>query len=126
LGGEVYHVRSGNGIERAAKDFFSQAQSAGTARSSFYARKLNRLRSCPIIQPVRHAGLVSLLRQEFPFLVQRVRRRRDPDRFSRAPARQSACRHVEALHLLHALTKGVEEFIGWRVPRRSFTRETSS
>jgi len=105
--GEVYLIREhATGIERAAKFFFPHRNPRDRA-SSFYARKLFRLRHCPILiqyhtqekvwfGPVVVTMLVSDFVEGEPlggFL-------------ARQPGRRLGV--FEGLHLLHALAVGIE------------------
>jgi serine/threonine protein kinase len=109
--GEVYHVtEAATGIERAAKIFFPKRNPRNRALQ-FYARKLNRLRGCSIIiqyvtqESFRYCG------EDIPFLVSEYV---EGEILTDLLARQRGGRlqAFEALHLLHALTKGVEEIHG--------------
>jgi serine/threonine protein kinase len=106
--GEVYHVTEiATGIERAAKIFFPKRNPHNRA-IKFYARKLDKLRTCSIIiqyhtqESFRYAG------ETIPFLVSEYV---EGEILSEMLARQRGQRlHAfEALHLLYVLTKGVEE-----------------
>lgn len=105
--GEVYRVREKTiGVERAAKFFFPQRNYHNRA-TKFYARKLHKLRHCPILiqyhtqENVRLRGMtVTVLLSEYvegellsDFLKQQTGRRLTP---------------FEGLHLLHELATGVE------------------
>lgn len=106
--GEVYLVlERTTGVERAAKLFYSRAD--GRIRAvKFYARKLHKLRHCPILiqyhagERIRIRGAqVSVLISEYiegELLAQFVRRQ---------PGRRLT--QFEGLHLLHELAAGVEE-----------------
>jgi len=105
--GEVYHIRERNtGIERAAKLFYPQRNPRNrTART--YACKLHRLRHCPIIiqyhteETIQCRGVpITVLVSEFvegellsSFLKKQRGGRLSP---------------FQAIHLLHALTVGME------------------
>ncbi len=105
--GEVYRVRERTiGIERAAKLFFPQRNCHNRA-TKFYARKLHKLRHCPILiqyhtqENIRYHGMtVTVLISEYVegellshFLKRQTGRRLTP---------------FEGLHLLHELATGVE------------------
>ena len=105
--GEVYHVREiATGIERAAKFFYPHRNPRDRA-INFYAKKLNKLRHCPILIQYHTHEVVRYRRQDIKFLVSeyvegillREFVRRQPDK------RLSA---FEGLHLLYALTEGLE------------------
>jgi serine/threonine protein kinase len=106
--GEVYLVtETATGIERAAK-FFYPKRNPNNRSINFYARKLNKLRRCSIIiqyhtqETFRHRGI------HLPFLVSEYV---DGEILSEFVKRQRGRRlsPFEALHLLHALVRGVEE-----------------
>jgi serine/threonine protein kinase len=106
--GEVYHVTEiATGIERAAKIFFPKRNIQNRA-IKFYARKLDKLRDCSILiqyhtqESFRHAGAT------IPFLVSEYVQ---GELLTELLERQRGKRlHAfEALHLLYALTKGVED-----------------
>ena len=105
--GEVYLVRElSTGIERAAKFFFPQRNPRNTTLT-YYAKKLHRLRHCPILiqyhtqETVNYLGVpVTFVVSEYiegellsAFLKRQPGRRLDP---------------FQALHLLHALAAGIE------------------
>ncbi|ACL74113.1 serine/threonine protein kinase domain protein [Thioalkalivibrio sulfidiphilus HL-EbGr7] len=105
--GEVYRVRElATGIERTAKFFFPQRNPRDRA-AIFYARKLHKLRQCPIViqyytreRMVLDGVTVSFLVSEFVEgeLLSAFIRRHKGGRLSPFPA----------LHLLHALARGIE------------------
>lgn len=105
--GEVYKIREKNtGIERAAKLFFPQ-RNVRSRTSNFYARKLHKLRHCPIViqyyteESIRYRGAtITVLVSEYvegvllsDFLKQQRGRRISP---------------FQAVHLLHSLVVGIE------------------
>ena len=105
--GEVYQVREcGTRIERTVKIFFPR-RNPGDRALRFYARKLHKLRHCPMViqyhtrDAFRYRGLkVSFLVSEFvegellsDFLKRQKGRRLSP---------------FQAVHLLHALASGIE------------------
>ena len=105
--GEVYLVRErGTGIARAAKLFFPQ-RNPGDRVARIYARKLHKLRQCPIVvqyharEQIDFDGVaVSLLLSDFVegellehFLARQRGRRLAP---------------FTAVHLLHTLASGIE------------------
>ena len=106
--GEVYHVTEiATGIERAAKIFFPKRNPKNRALQ-FYARKLNRLRRCSMIIQYATQESFRYYGEEIPFLVSEYV---EGEILSELLARQRGRRlhSFEALHLLHVLTKGVEE-----------------
>jgi hypothetical protein len=104
--GEVYKiVEDKTGVTRAAKIFYPQRNAKDRA-VRFYARKLDRLRKCPIVtqyhhsEPIRYRGLtLTCLISEFV----------DGELLSRFLARQRGKRFqpFEALHLLHTISVGL-------------------
>jgi len=106
--GEVYLVRElGTGVERSAKLFFPHRNTGGrTAR--YNARKLHKLRHCPILiqyhtqEAVEHAGqTVTVLVSEYV----------EGELLTTFLKRQPGGRldSFQALHLLHAMASGVED-----------------
>ncbi|HEX9724055.1 MAG TPA: protein kinase [Vicinamibacteria bacterium] len=105
--GEVYKIREkSTGIERAAKLFFPQ-RNVRNRTSIFYARKLHKLRHCPIViqyyteESIQYrGGSITVLVSEYvegellrDFLKRQRGKRISP---------------FQALHLLHALVVGME------------------
>ena len=105
--GEVYLVREISiGVERAAKFFFPE-RNQHNRTTKFYARKLHRLRHCPILIQYHTQERIIFRRTPITFLVSEYV---DGEILSEFVARQSGKRlsHFEGLHLLHALAVGVE------------------
>lgn len=105
--GEVYLVRElATGIERTAKFFFPH-RNVGDKALKFYARKLHRLRHCPVViqyhtqEGMEHRDIpVSFLVSEFvagELLSSFLRRQ---------PGRRLT--GFQGVHLLYALAKGIE------------------
>jgi serine/threonine protein kinase len=105
--GEVYHIREiSTGIERAAKLFYPQ-RNIKNKTAMIYARKLHRLRHCPIViqyhteEMIRYRTIpITVLVSEFvegellsSFLKKQRGGRLSP---------------FQAVHLLHALAVGME------------------
>jgi tRNA A-37 threonylcarbamoyl transferase component Bud32 len=105
--GEVYLVRErGTGIDRAAKLFFPQRNPHDrTAR--FYARKLHKLRQCPIIIQYHASESVRFGDCNITCLLSDFVEGEPLDAFVK---RQSGRRLApfQAVHLLHALANGIE------------------
>ncbi len=105
--GEVFLVREQpTGIERAAKLFYPQ-RNPGDRTANLYARKLHTLRNCPIAiqyhtrETITYRGIpLTLLVSEFV----------EGELLSSFLARQPGKRLTpfQGLHLLHALSSGVE------------------
>ncbi|MEK7323232.1 MAG: protein kinase [Pseudomonadota bacterium] len=105
--GEVYLIRErATGIERTAKFFFPHRNQRDKA-AVFYAKKLHKLRQCPIViqyytqDSILYRGVpITFLVSEFvegellsAFLARQPRKRLSP---------------FQAVHLLHALAMGME------------------
>nr|MBC8329193.1 protein kinase [Planctomycetota bacterium] len=105
--GEVYKVvERRTGASRAAKLFFPQ-RNQGDRALRYYARKLEKLRSCPLIITYHHSEtlrwrglLISVLISEY------VEGQILEDFLARQPRKRLPV--FEAMHLLHGLAAGVE------------------
>jgi serine/threonine protein kinase len=106
--GEVYRVKEKTiGVERAAKVFYPRAN-GGKRAPKFYARKLHKLRHCPILIQYHTGETIELDGEKVSVLISEYVEgeilasfvRRQPGR--RLPP-------FEGLHLLHELARGVEE-----------------
>lgn len=105
--GEVYHIREiSTGIERAAKLFYPQ-RNIKNKTALIYARKLHRLRHCPIViqyhteEVIRYRTVpITVLVSEFVEgeLLSNFLRKQRGGRLS----------PFQAVHLLHALAVGME------------------
>lgn len=105
--GEVYKVRECNiGVERAAKFFFPQ-NNCGNRALKFYAKKLHRLRHCPILIQYYTQESFRYKRMEINFLVSEYV---EGELLSEFLKKQRGKRLTifEGLHLLHVLATGVE------------------
>lgn len=105
--GEVYHVTErATGVERAAKFFYPQ-RNPDNRSINFYAKKLEKLRHCPILIQYHTQEVIRYRGQRVTFLVSDYVR---GDLLSDFLAAQRGKRlhYFEALHLLHALAAGVE------------------
>ena len=105
--GEVYMVRERNtSIERAVKLFYPQRNPRDKV-SSFYARKLHRLRHCPITIQYHTSETITWRRQSITLLVSDfVEGELLSDFLARQPGKRLTA--YPALHLLHALAAGIE------------------
>ena len=106
--GEVYKVvELKTGIPRAAKIFYPQRNECDRA-VRFYATKLNRLRKCPIVIQYHHWEPIRFRKMTVTCLVSEFV---EGELLSKFIARQRGKRlqAFEALHLLHALTVGLEQ-----------------
>jgi tRNA A-37 threonylcarbamoyl transferase component Bud32 len=105
--GEVFLVREKiTSIERAAKFFYPQRNPNNKA-FIFYARKLHKLRHCPILIQYLTQETIVYKGQSITFLVSDFV---EGELLSEYIARQRG-QHLssfEALHLLHALAAGIE------------------
>ncbi|HSF16520.1 MAG TPA: protein kinase [Vicinamibacteria bacterium] len=105
--GEVYRIREKTtGIERAAKLFFPQ-RNPRNKTAKRYARKLHKLRDCPIVIQYHTEETVIVRRTPMTVLVSEYV---EGELLSEFLERQPGGRlqPFPALHLLHALVKGVE------------------
>ncbi|MFH1690700.1 MAG: protein kinase [Candidatus Eisenbacteria bacterium] len=105
--GEVYLVRElSTGIERAAKFFFPQ-RNPRNATLTYYAKKLHRLRHCPILIQYHTQETVNYLGVPVTFVVSEyVEGELLRDFLRRQPGKRLDA--YQALHLLHALAAGIE------------------
>jgi tRNA A-37 threonylcarbamoyl transferase component Bud32 len=109
--GEVYHViESRTGIERAVKFFYPQRNVRDKA-VSFYAKKLHKLRHCPILIQYHTQDTIRYRQQEVTFLVSEYV---EGELLSSFIERQHGKRlsAFQAIHLLHALVSGIENIHG--------------
>jgi len=105
--GEVYLVREcTTGIERAAKFWYPHRNRQNRA-SRFYARKLHKLRHCPILIQYHTQETVDYDGMPVRFLVSEyVEGELLSDFLARQPGRRIPV--FQALHLLYALAVGIE------------------
>jgi tRNA A-37 threonylcarbamoyl transferase component Bud32 len=106
--GEVYKVAERRtGILRAAKIFYEGHRLTDT-RMQRYARKLYRLRNCPIITQYHHRDIARVGREQVEIMVSDFV---EGELLSSFLLRQNGKKltSFEALHLLHALAAGVEQ-----------------
>ncbi len=106
--GEVYKVvESRTGINRAAKLFYPK-RNVGDRAVRFYAKKLERLRRCPIVIQYHHSETLSYRGVPITCLISDfVDGELLSDFIARQPGRR--LRPFEALHLTYALAQGLEE-----------------
>ena len=106
--GEVYRIRERRtGIIRAAKIFYDQK---GVREAPFlrYARKLYKLKACPIIIQYHHHSQTQINGQSYDFLVSDFVEGEVLSKFiARQP--QKKMNFFEALHLIYTLTVGLEQ-----------------
>jgi serine/threonine protein kinase len=106
--GEVYKiVERSTGIERAAKLFFPQRNRRDRA-AKLYARKLHKLRHCPIV--IQYHTREELIWRRVPITVlisEYVEGEKLSDFVRRQPGQR--LQPFTAVHLLYALVKGMEQ-----------------
>ena len=106
--GEVFLLREcSTGIERAAK-FWYPHRNPGNRAARFYARKLHKLRYCPILIQYHTQETITYRDLTVRFLVSEYV---EGELLSSFLARQPGKRIpvFQALHLLHALAAGIEK-----------------
>lgn len=105
--GEVYLIRElATGIERTAKFFFPH-RNVNDRASRFYAKKLHKLRHCPIIIQYYTHETVVLCKSRITFLVSEfVEGELLSEFLQRQPGKRLT--PFQAVHLLHALATGIE------------------
>jgi tRNA A-37 threonylcarbamoyl transferase component Bud32 len=111
--GEVYKVQeSRTGIIRAAKLFYHR-DGVREAPLLRYAKKLYKLRSCPIVIQYHHRDVARIKGKKVDFLVSDLA---DGEMLSSYLGRQRKRRlpSFEALHLLYSISLGIEQihFLG--------------
>ncbi len=106
--GEVYLINeTATGIHRAAKCFFPHRNVRDRA-ARFYARKLHKLRHCPVVIQYHGRETLTFMRQPITMLVSEfVEGEMLIDFLNRIPGRRLS--PFAAMHLLHALAVGLEE-----------------
>ena len=105
--GEVYMLReTATGIERAAKFFFPHRNQHGRT-ANFYAKKLHKLRHCPILIQYHTQETIKFRQIPITFLVSEFVEGQLLSRFL-ANQRGRRLTTFEGLHLLHGLASGVE------------------
>ncbi len=105
--GEVYRIREiKTGIERTAK-FFFPLRNVREKTSTFYAKKLHKLCNCRIViqyhtqESIRHSGMsITFLVSDF------IEGELLSDFLQRQPGKRLT--PFQGLHLLHALSSGIE------------------
>lgn len=106
--GEVYKVvETRTGIPRAAKVFFPHRNVRDRA-VTFYARKLNRLRKCPIVIQYHHSEVIRSQGVPVTCLISEfVEGELLSDFLAHQPGKR--LQPFEAMHLLYTLASGVEQ-----------------
>jgi serine/threonine protein kinase len=105
--GEVYKIREvSTGIERAAKFFFPQ-RNPNNRTLTWYAKKLHKLRHCPIVIQYQTQERIVFRRHPITFLVSEYVEGELLSTFlRRQPGQRLSV--FQGLHLLHALAAGIE------------------
>jgi serine/threonine protein kinase len=105
--GDVYKVRERNiGVERAAK-FFLPDHNQHNRATKFYAKKLHKLRHCPILIQYLTQEQIIYRRTSITFLISEYVEGELLSQFlSRQPGKRLT--PFEGLHLLYKLASGVE------------------
>lgn len=106
--GEVYKVKeTSTGIERTAKFWYPQRNKNNSA-AKFYAKKLHKLRHCPILIQYTHMDRIEVQGADISFLVSDYVEGEVLTTFlkGRPGGRLSP---FQGLHLLYALTRGMEQ-----------------
>ena len=105
--GEVYRVRERQTrIRRAAKLFYPE-RNRGNRTATRYARKLEKLRHCPIVAQYHHSEILEVRGVSVTALVSElVEGESVAEYVTHQPG--SRMQPYEALHLLHALVVGLE------------------
>ena len=105
--GEVYLIRERTtGIEKTAKFFFPQRNQKERA-SRFYARKLHKLRQCPIVIQYYAQDSIIYKGTAVTFLVSEFVEGELLSSFLQA-CRGKRLTPFQAVHLLHAMASGIE------------------
>ena len=106
--GEVFRIRErSTGIERAAKIFFPHRNRRDKS-SKFYARKLHKLRDCPIL--IQYHSQETISYNDYPVTVlisELVEGEPLSDFLTRHPGKRIT--PFQGVILLHALAKGIEK-----------------
>jgi tRNA A-37 threonylcarbamoyl transferase component Bud32 len=106
--GEVYRVREiMTGVDRAAKFFYPHRNPADKA-VKFYAKKLHKLRDCPVVIQYVTQERLTVEGQHVTFLVSEYAEGQVLTEFI-ADHPNKRLTPFEALHLLHALAKGMAQ-----------------
>ncbi len=105
--GEVYKLRElGTGVERAGKLFFPHRNVRGKA-ARFYAKKLHKLRHCPILIQYHSQETVAFEDQPIKMLVSEfVEGTLLTNWLKQQPGKRISA--FQGMHLLHALAVGME------------------
>jgi tRNA A-37 threonylcarbamoyl transferase component Bud32 len=104
--GEVYVIiERSTGIRRAAKFYYPHRDPTGKAAIA-YARKLDALRHCPILMGYHHQEIVQVRRRKVMVVISELVQGKKLSEFlAEQPGKRLPW--FEALHVLHALAKGI-------------------
>lgn len=106
--GEVYQIRERNsGIDRAAKLFYPQ-RNPDNRVVRFYARKLHKLRQCSMVIQYHNEEILTFRGHRITALISEFVDGQLLDQFVNEQRGKRLAPYM-ALHLLHALAKGLEE-----------------
>lgn len=106
--GEAYRVTEvRTGVERAAKIFYPHRNEKDRALL-LHAQKLDKLRSVPVLIQYHHSDVFRYRSQAITFLISELVEGESLEDYVSA-RRGKRLPAFEALHLLHALAKGIEE-----------------
>lgn len=106
--GEVYKVEEKQtGIIRAAKLFYKHCYDISKPHI-FYAQKLNKLRSCPIIIQYHNQDVVIVRKEKVDFLISEYVNGEVLSEYLKKQ-RSKRINPFEALHLFYCLVQGVEQ-----------------
>lgn len=104
--GEVYAiVERTTGIRRAAKFYYPNRDPMGKSAIA-YARKLDALRHCPILMQYHHQEIVYVRKRKVTIVISELVEGQKLSEFLHKQ-RNHALRTFEALHVLHALARGI-------------------
>jgi len=105
---EVYIVEElATGIERAAKFFLPQRNKQNKV-AKFYAKKLHKLRTCPVLIQYHTQEKILFKDKEVTYLISEYVDGQPLGHWMKSqPGKRLA--YFQALHLLHSLTKGIED-----------------
>tara|TARA_R110002096_G_scaffold78934_11_gene185514 strand:+ start:2240 stop:2953 length:714 start_codon:yes stop_codon:yes gene_type:complete len=106
--GEVYKIlETGTNIERAAKLFYPE-RNKNDKTANFYAKQLHKLRECPILIQYHTKETFIFKRKPITVLISEFIEGELLSEFiTRFPGKRLSS--FQALHLLYAMTKGVEQ-----------------
>lgn len=106
--GEVYKIiESSTGIARAAKLFYPHRNEKGKA-AKLYANKLHKLRNCEIIIQYHNQEVITVRKTPITVLISEYVEGEMLEEFV-GRQRGKRLQPFQAVHLLYALTKGIED-----------------